>query len=88
MSSQKFTGATTMRDTLNEARKSTPGRRKIKQFANDGNFLNIVRWTQDQGKTNDTFTLLKKITDEFYDQNRQIKEFLEMKTYLITKKNK
>ena len=23
--------------------------KKIKQFANDGNFLNIVRWTQDQG---------------------------------------
>lgn len=75
-SEEKMTGAQYIRDVLNEARQNPKGRKKIRDFAKDGNFQSLVNWFHSSGRSDETLGILKQISDDFFNQNISIKNFL------------
>lgn len=76
VSSDRNTSAQTIRNTLTTAKQSKIGRKKIREFGKTGDFLDLVDWVHESGRSSDTFKTLKKITDDFYNANVEIKKKL------------
>ena len=84
-SSDKNTSALVIRSTLTAAKSNKFGKKKMREFAEDGDFSRLTDWMHSSGNKDDVLKTLKKITDDFYDI--KIKDKLKDKQATTNQKN-